>query len=567
MLPELITPVRPARSRRSGPSALDATQGTKRRRPDRKKLRRAERGPDAPDYHTRCGTGTLLIARMSGGEPKHTAGRLRCKGWRCATECARCLAATWRARVSRVPNLTLMLTLTLHQKASASEADLAAAERRLHPMFGNLTKRWRRAFGAFEFFVLVEWHLSGWPHLHVLVRDGPSIRDERLCEMFVALLREQLAAGPSPDELTYRLLDKLEGGDVSVAGACAEVVGRDERKRPCGKLAYVSAAGGERGLCELHASAMLVKLWLDVHAVEAGFGPVSRTTAVYGTPGAAAYLFEDVGKAHQHRADYSRGLRRVRCSRGFFAGAEEEKTERSPVLGHAIVAQPVEDVAAAIRAEGGAVTAERSRPNRHGTGPTDSSLEVVSYEPHPGGRFDLSKPRPAAPKIDKEAQATVRKLERMARSAKNGIASGLRTLAALVRAHAEAAAAKVPSPSAAVEPTVSTGPNVDARDGLPAFTAFTGSEVAETARDNVDTDLVGREVLGELRRRALTDLDPRPWTNAAQPLLRELADPRPASSPWRVARREAIGEMAHRARWRAVTGLDDDEDPWALFAA
>jgi len=122
-----------------------------------------------PGYVKRCGHESIIVGYTTEDGPVHKALRKRCKSWRCF-RCRRRLSAKWFRKIQQVKDITLALTLTFDPK-QYSEPELA--ERACGKAWSRLSRRFRKVYGRrIEYLRLTEWHKSGYPHLHILLRGA-----------------------------------------------------------------------------------------------------------------------------------------------------------------------------------------------------------------------------------------------------------------------------------------------------------------------------------------------------------------------------------------------------------
>lgn len=406
--------------------------GTSRR--DNKKLQKKRKRTrnllsKAPLYVQKCGTASLLWTRFNNqaGRIDHRAHRMRCKSWRCPI-CPRFKARILYNRIMKVTDLRLAATLTTDPKDYRDEDE---AESQLSTCFDKLRKRWRRAFREFEYFSVVEWCESRWPHLHLIVRRGPTLeevigalaKDAGLRATAFKLLRPAIKGNsrqrkrrrPDPEEakrnfynycgiIKAKLPEKYPRlkQDLSAnLDSERERLNKARRWNQASNAAelirslpnIVGRASTDIGTGDRETlTAALLKYWLDKHGVESGFGIVSDVSFIYETERAVNYVLSDVTKTYQIRNDYRRYLRRIRPSRRFFDGIVED--EQEAMLAFEVVTRELTDVLESVKAEGGTID-EESQQNEilldpEGR-PQSLSLEASSFTPKPEGRYDLSR--------------------------------------------------------------------------------------------------------------------------------------------------------------------------------
>lgn len=108
-----------------------------------------------------CGRGSL-VARSPDGE-QIIIVPFFCKSWKCKP-CAVRLTERWRARI-HLAHPERFITLTWDVR---NEQDPVEAYSTMKEQFPKLVRLIRKRFGQFEYVLIWEWTLRGYPHIHIL---------------------------------------------------------------------------------------------------------------------------------------------------------------------------------------------------------------------------------------------------------------------------------------------------------------------------------------------------------------------------------------------------------------
>ena len=113
-----------------------------------------------------------------GAKMPDTISPVSCDTWRCPA-CAKAMSYVISKRLAK-ENLRYFATLTFDKRKLQREGWTALMlERDLTRRFRKLVRKFRKTFGRFEYFLVVEWHEDRWPHIHFVTCDDLPV-DELL---------------------------------------------------------------------------------------------------------------------------------------------------------------------------------------------------------------------------------------------------------------------------------------------------------------------------------------------------------------------------------------------------
>ncbi len=154
-----------------------------------------------------CGTRTLEVVRVNGKGTQRSFTRLACGSHRHAS-CASQIGREWAKRIEgqwerdvekgRPPWVFVTFTVNRDEYLNAVEATRA--------MLGSLKSFWqwlRRNYGDCAYMVSREFHDSGWPHVHAIIRSR-ELADEMLAEAGLGTWERLVEACVEASERTGR---------------------------------------------------------------------------------------------------------------------------------------------------------------------------------------------------------------------------------------------------------------------------------------------------------------------------------------------------------------------------